>query len=85
MVGDRSVGDLRQTYYTNSTNDQRFYTLIDHLGSIQAVIGADGRKLQSLSFSAWGERRAADWNPSTIGDYLGDAMYSPMGGCEGPQ
>ena len=66
-VGDRSVGYLRQTYYpTGSSTEQRFYTLTDHLGSIQAVIGADGRKLQSLSFSAWGERRAADWNPSGI-------------------
>ncbi|TXH72463.1 MAG: RHS repeat-associated core domain-containing protein [Thiothrix sp.] len=30
------------------------------------MIGADGRKLETLSFTAWGERRAADWNPSGI-------------------
>jgi hypothetical protein len=61
------VGYLRQTYYASGAmTNQRLYTLTDHLGSVQAIVGADGRKLQNLSFSAWGGRRAADWNPTGV-------------------
>lgn len=67
-VGDQSIGYLRHTYYpsSGSSTEQRLYTLTDHLGSIQTLVKADGRKAESLSFSAWGERRAADWNPTGI-------------------
>lgn len=69
----RPSGVVEHTYYlgagsatvkitrrTNGANDTR-YMHTDHIGSIDAITDENGLVVEQNSFSAWGQRRYANW------------------------
>ena len=71
----RQLGNYAVITETNSST-QETYLFNDHLGSIDVITDGQGRILQRMSFSAWGERRMpVNWNQITVPDtrnYLSD-------------
>ncbi|MEK8016401.1 MAG: RHS repeat-associated core domain-containing protein [Candidatus Parabeggiatoa sp.] len=53
-----------ETQSSDSNNSTR-YLHKDHLDSIEAITDEQGALVESLSFDAWGKRRAANWNALT--------------------
>lgn len=76
MVDGQQVGYIKQSfdrswtpstgYQGNNLSNNAYYLLKDHLGSTQVLVDANGNKLEDMSFSAWGERRAASFNPTAF-------------------
>ena len=71
----RQLGNYAIITETNNST-QETYLFTDHLGSVDVITDKNGKVLQSMSFSAWGERRIpATWNAMTISQtrsYLSD-------------
>jgi len=66
----RQLGNFAIVEETNGISTDR-YLFTDHLGSVDKITNATGGLIQSMSFSAWGERRdPTDWDiditPSTL-------------------
>jgi RHS repeat-associated protein/prepilin-type processing-associated H-X9-DG protein len=69
------MGSQINIYYLSGPNgvigmerdNQIYYFLKDHLGSIMTIADADGDALEFLSYDAWGRRRnASDWTYSNV-------------------
>ena len=55
-----TTGPARGSCLANAVN----YVLRDHLGSVDELLDAQGRRVRSMAFAAWGERaNPADWAP----------------------
>ncbi|VAW42469.1 hypothetical protein MNBD_GAMMA01-701 [hydrothermal vent metagenome] len=71
----RQLGNYAIITETNNST-QETYLFTDHLGSVDTITDKSGRVLQSMSFSAWGERRLPnnwdDFTIPTVRDYLSD-------------
>ncbi len=62
----RQLGNYAILTETGTTTTQA-YLFTDHLGSVDTITDESGTILQSMSFSAWGERRLpANWNDMTL-------------------
>lgn len=77
----RHLGIAIDILRTDGTSETR-YLYGDHLGSVDVVADAFGKKLESASFDAWGNRRnTGDWSPSATPTTL--ALQSTTRGFTG--
>ncbi|MCB1622882.1 MAG: hypothetical protein KDI44_19365, partial [Thiothrix sp.] len=73
-MNGQAVGYIKQSfdrawtpstgYQANNLTSNTYYLLKDHLGSPQVLLDGNGNKLEDLSFSAWGSRQAASFDPN---------------------
>ncbi|MBT8423317.1 MAG: hypothetical protein KJP03_09385, partial [Gammaproteobacteria bacterium] len=57
----------------SETSRETIYTLKDHLGSLDVIVGEDGQIEQKLSFGPWGQRRdASNWEELNTSNQLID-------------
>ncbi|HPE61926.1 MAG TPA: FG-GAP-like repeat-containing protein [Thiolinea sp.] len=68
MVGGQQVAYVKQNWLPGGTDpldnaQSTLYLLSDHLGSVSQLLDSAGNRLESLSFDAWGSRRAGSWSP----------------------
>ncbi len=70
------ITEAKSSFSSSYISTQETYLFNDHLGSVDVITDEEGRVLQQMSFSAWGERRLPgswqDMSLPTMRDYLSD-------------
>ncbi|HPE62178.1 MAG TPA: RHS repeat-associated core domain-containing protein [Thiolinea sp.] len=67
-INGQQVAYVKQNWLPGGTDpldnvQSVLYLLADHLGSVSQLLDSAGMVLESLSFDAWGQRRAGSWRP----------------------